>query len=323
MTDSLSVDAAVGLLNDAPEQDAPETEAQGAEAVETEASEPAAEDNETEAQPEADDPDAPETASEGEGEEVEPAKPAIEPPHFWSAEAKARFGELPYELQLVVQENEKAASKATTQKLEEASLAKKAADANAETLAALAERIEAAAEQAETTFADRWEGMDQAAWLKLSRDNPNQYIQLKAQHDAEITAVQQAKAAKDAASQAGHARWVSEQESLLKTLAPDLADPEKGRANRSAVAEYLKSQGVAEQALPNVGALEVSIAWKAMQYDKGRTALKPRPAAEKAPVRPAASPSQSPQSNALANAETRFKKSGSVDDAVRLLNLKG
>lgn len=319
MTDTLSVDAAVGLLNDAPEEQSEPVETVDAPEP-VEAGDP---EQEIEAQPEADDPDAPETASEGEDEEVEPAKPAIEPPHFWSVDAKARFGELPYELQLVVQENEKAASKATTQKLEEASLAKKAADANAETLASLAERIAAAAEQAETTFADRWEGMDQAAWLKLSRDNPNQYIQLKAQHDAEITAVQQARSAKDAASQVEHARWVTEQESLLKTLAPDLADPVKGAANRSAVAEYLKSQGVAEQALPNVGALEVSIAWKAMQYDKGRTALKPRPAAEKAPVRPASSPSQSPQSTALANAEARFKKSGSVDDAVRLLNLKG
>jgi hypothetical protein len=321
MTDSLSVDAAVGLLNDAPEEAPAEIKANEPDAVE--ADEPDTEDNDIEAPPEADDPDAPETASEGEGEEVEAAQPPIEPPHFWSAEAKARFAELPYELQLVVQENEKAGSKAATQRLEEATLAKKAAEAKAEVLASLAERIEAAAEQAEATFANRWAGMDQAAWLKLSRENPNQYIQLKAQHDAEMNAVQQARSAKDATSQVEHARWVSEQETLLKTIAPDLTDPVKGPANRGAVAEYLKSQGVAEQALSNVGALEVSIAWKAMQYDKGRTALKPRPAAEKAPIRPAASPSQSPQSNALANAETRFKRSGSVEDAVRLLNLKG
>jgi len=317
MSDSLSVDAAVGLLNDAPEPEAIEAPAEQVEQPQ------APEEEQDEAPPEAEDPDAPETASEGEGEEVEPAQPAIEPPHFWSAEAKARFGELPYELQLIVQENEKAGSKAATQRLEEAALAKKAADARAEALASLAERIEAAAEQAETTIANRWAGMDQAAWLKLSRENPQQYIQLKAQHDAEVTAVQQARTAKDAASQVEHARWVSEQEALLKTLAPELADPEKGPANRGAVADYLASQGVAEQALSNVGALEVSIAWKAMQYDKGRTALKPRPAAEKAPVRPAASPSQSPQSNAQASAEQRFKKSGSVEDAVRLLNLKG
>jgi hypothetical protein len=321
MTDSLSVDAAVGLLNDAPEEAPAEIEANEPDAVE--ANEPDTEDNDIEAPPEADDPDAPETASEGEGEEVEAARPPIEPPHFWPAEAKARFAELSYELQLVVQENEKAGSKAATQRLEEATLAKKAAEAKAEVLASLAERIEAAAEQAEATFANRWAGMDQAAWLKLSRENPNQYIQLKAQHDAEMNVVQQARSAKDATSQVEHARWVSEQETLLKTIAPDLTDPVKGPANRGAVAEYLKSQGVAEQALSNVGALEVSIAWKAMQYDKGRTALRPRPAAEKAPIRPAASPSQSPQSNALANAETRFKRSGSVEDAVRLLNLKG
>jgi hypothetical protein len=320
MTDTLSVEAAVSLIDNLPEPDAPaEVEAEAPGAVD----EPDGDNEQPEAPLEAEAPDAPETASEGGGEEVEAAQPPIEPPHFWSAEAKARFSELPYDLQLVVQENERAGSKAATQRLEEATIAKKAADAKGEALASLTERLEAVAGHAEATFANRWAGMDQAAWLRLSRENPNQYIQLKAQHDAEIDAVQQATSAKDAANQIERAKWVADQEATLKTVAPELADPVKGAANREAVRGYLKAQGASEQALDHVGALEVSIAWKAMQYDKGRTALKSKPAAEKAPIRPASSPPQSSQSHALANADARFKKTGSVEDAVRLLDLKG
>lgn len=321
MTDALSVDAAVGLLNDAPEEQAAEAAPVAIEAPEPDAPEP--EETEIEALPEAEDDDGAETPAEVEdGEEPEP-ETAVEAPHYWSADKKAAFAALPADLQQTLKDEWLAGERITSQKLQEAAASKKDAEAKAELLKGLTERISTAAERAEETFADRWSQFTPEAWVDLSHKDPGRYIQLKAQHDAEMNAVQQAQSARDAASQVEHARWVSEQETTLKTLAPQLADPVKGPAERAAVAEFLKARGVAAQALDNVGALEVTLAWEAMQYRKGLTTLKPRPAAEKAPVRPAASPSQSPQSNALANAETRFKRSGSVDDAVRLLNLKG
>lgn len=285
-----------------------------------EAAEPEAEEPDI---PEGDQPsdlDAPETASEEAGEEVEPDHPAIEPPHFWSADAKARFAELPYELQLVVQENEKAGSKATTQKLEEAALAKKAADAKAEVLASLADRIEAAAQQAETTFASRWQGMGPAAWLKLSRENPQQYIQLKAQYEAEHDAVQRAQTAKDAAEQVRRQTWHTEQAEALKTLAPDLVDPVRGQQNREELRTYLIANGVAEQDIANVGALEVTVAWKAMQFDKLQ-ALKPTLKSQpKAALRPAAAPPAVPSAQReIQTLKNRFAQTGSREDAVALM----
>jgi hypothetical protein len=320
MTDTLSVDAAVGLLNDVPEELAPEADP----AAEAEAPEaPETEEEEIEALPGAEDDDGAETPAEVEDAEPPEPETAVEAPHYWSADKKAAFAALPADLQQTLKEEWLAGERITSQKLQEAAASKKDAEAKAELLQGLSDRISTAAERAEETFADRWSKFTPEAWVELSHKDPNRYIQLKAQHDAEMSAVQQAKSARDAASQVQHAQWVTEQESTLKTLAPHLADPVKGHAERVAVAEFLRSRGVAEQAIDNVGALEVTLAWEAMQYRKGLTALKPRPAAEKAPVRPAASPSQSPQSNALANAETRFKRTGSVDDAVRLLNLKG
>lgn len=320
--DTLSVDAAVGLLNDAPEEQAPdEAAAPTADTNPPEAQEP--DEEQIEALPEAESDDGAETPAEVDDADKPEPETAVEPPHYWSAEKKEAFAALPADLQKTLKDEWLSGERFTSEKLQEAAEARKSAEAKAELLQGLTERISTAAERAEETFADRWSKFTPEAWVELSQKDPNRYIQLKAQHDAEMSAVQQARSARDAATQVEHARWVSEQEALLKTLAPELADPEKGAANRVAVAEYLKAAGVAEQAIPNVGALEVSIAWKAMQFDKGRAALRPRPAAEKAPVRPAASPSQSPQSNALANAESRFKRTGSVEDAVRLLNLKG
>ncbi len=315
MTDSFSVEDAVrDMSGPEPEDTAPDV------AAETPDQTP---DNDIEAQPEAESDDGAETPTEVEDGETPEPETVIEAPHFWSAERKADFANLPADLQQYVLENDKQAQRTVSQKLEEAATARKAADAEMEGLKTLAGRISEAAERAEETFGDRWGAVTAEQWVQLAKEDPARYTQLKAQHDAEREAVQQAKTAKDAATQLQRAQWVASEEDRLKTLAPELADPVKGPANRSAVAAYLQTQGVSEQDLPNVGALEVSIAWKAMQYDKGLSALKARPAAEKAPVRPAASSSQSPQSSALAKADTRFKQTGSVEDAVRLLNLKG
>jgi len=228
---------------------------------------------------------------------------------------------LPYELQLVVQENEKAGSKATTQKLEEAANARKAADAKAEALAGLTERIEAAAEQAETTFASRWAGMDQAAWLKLSRENRDQYIELKALHEAEQEAVQQARSAKDAAMQVQRQTWRTEQIEALKTLAPELVDPVHGEKHRTELGAYLTANGVKEQDLPNIGALEMVIARKAMLYDKGMAGLKSRPTPTQAALKPTAPAAKTPIQSAAETAARRLGQTGSIDDAVNLLQL--
>jgi hypothetical protein len=309
MSESLSVEQAVAAMSEEPAETPTEEVAE------------ASEQEQPEAPPEAEDGDEAETPIEAE-EEQEP-ETVIEAPHFWSAEKKAEFAKLTPELQAYVLENDRQAQRTVSQKLEEAATARKAAEAEMEQLKVLTERISTAAERAEEAFADRWSAFTPEAWVQLAKENPSQYTALKAQYDAEQAAVQQARTARDAAAQIERAKWVNEQSERLKTLAPELVDPVKGDANRLAVAEYLKSQGVSEQDIPNVGALEASIAWKAMQYDKSVSALKTRPATERPPVRPAAAPSQSQKTSALAKAEAQFNKSGSLEDALRLMNLKG
>lgn len=319
MSEELSVDQAVGLLA------SPEPEAAPVEPVEA-APEAPPEDIEEqedhpEAPPEAEGGDGAETPTEAEVEQ-EPEAPAIEPPHFWSADAKARFAELPPDLQEVVLAQEREFQRVSGQKLEEATTARKTAEAQAKALEGLTEKISEAAQRAEEVFASRWDQMTPEVWAKLAQENPQQYIQLKAQHDADQAALQQSRTAKDAAERVQFAQWVQEQEATLKTRAPELADPVKGPENRKAVADYLQSKGVDEQALSRIGAVEAEIAWKALQYERGLASLnKPRPTPPQKPaVRPTGTPSKPVSATDTLN--RRLSQTHSVDDAVALLQAR-
>lgn len=273
--------------------------------------------------PEGDQPsdlEAPETASDEAEEQPEPETPAIEAPHFWSAEAKARFGELPPDLQLVVLENEKAGSRALTLKLEEAAAIRKEATAKAKELSSLNARIAEAAIKAEQAIVDRWAGMTPEAWLRLAHDDPAKYTKYKAQFDAEQTVLQQAMLAKADAERVARGQWRDEQVEALKTACPPLVDPVQGNANLGKLSDYLVAQGVAEQDLPNVGALEMTVAWKAMQFDelqKLKPTLKAQP---KSALKPSAAPPSIPSAQReLQTLKNRFAQTSSREDAVALM----
>jgi len=136
MTDQLSVEQAVGLLS------TPESEAAPIEEVAPPEQE---EQHEIEAQPGAEDGDGAEAPTEPEAVD-EPERPAIDPPHFWSAEAKARFAELPADLQEVVLAQERDFQRVSRQKLEEAATQRKEAETRAKALQSLTEGITHAAQ---------------------------------------------------------------------------------------------------------------------------------------------------------------------------------
>lgn len=302
---------------EAAEKPQPEAEGAPAEEAPAEGEGPIQDDDQPSDDPGADEP----AGDDGEGEE--PETPAIDAPHFWSAEAKARFAELPPDLQLVVLEQDKAGQRATAQKLEEAAAIRKAADAEKKTFSELSQRIAHAAEQAERGFADRWAKMTPDAWLKLANEDPQQYTRLRALYDAEQIAVQQATAAKDEAERVAREQWRDEQVESLKTLAPELVDPVKGDERLHALGAYLVKNGVAEQDLPNVGALEMSIALKAMKFDELH-ALKPTPKPQpKGGVKSGAPPPATPtKEREIQRLRNRFAQTGSREDAVALMLLE-
>ena len=269
--------------------------------------------------------DGAEGPTEGE-DEGDQAAPAVDAPQFWSKEAKDNFATLPPETQQFLVEQDKAAQKAISAKFEEAAAARKTAETQAEALSQIAAKVTEAAAVAEETFQGKWHGMTDQIWLQLSRENPQEYVKLRAQYDAEQNALQQANAAKDAAARVERQNWLKSQAEELKTYAPELTDPIKGKEKFQKTLDYLKSRGAREQDLSDVSAAVMALAYDSMQLQELRKNVskptpKPTPKPGRAPAASvAAAPPKQREVEALKN---RFNQTKDRGDAVALLMKQG
>lgn len=269
--------------------------------------------------------DGAEGSTEGEEGEDQAAQ-AVDAPQFWSKEAKDNFATLPPETQQFLVEQDKAAQKAISAKFEEAAAARKAAETQAEALSGLAGKLTEAATLAEETFGNKWRGMTNEVWLQLSRADPAQYTELRAQYDYEQNALQQANAAKEAAARVERQNWLKAQAEELKTYAPELTDPVKGKEKFQKTLEYLKSRGAKEQDLGDVSAAVMALAYDSMQlHELRKNAPKPTPKPTPKPgLVPAASVAAAPpKQRELQVLENRFAQTKDRGDAVALLMKKG
>lgn len=320
---ALSIDQAIDALVSAPIEPEQEPEAPISEAPEPEQ---AAETSDA-----ADDSEAvePEDAGvETEDAEAEAVAP-LEAPAYWSHDAKAKFSELPPELQAVVLSQEGPREEAAAKAKQEAAAEVAAAKKQLEGVQTLAEQLNAFLPEAVATFRNRWGDPD---WAKVAEEQgADQAFILKAQYDREqqqLVQLQQTQAQAQAEAQRA---FVQTEFEVLAEIAPDLApdrkDPSKGSEARQRVSQYLVNSGIPVEALNTISAREMVIADKARRWDEAQAALKakPKPAPtvpQRATVRPAAAPVASPQ-RAAEVAKNRFAQTRSIDDAVALLVSKG
>lgn len=318
----LSVEQAVAALTPQPvEQEAPEAPVEAAaEAVETEGETSTPEEAEGEA----------EQPAEVEEAEAEPEPVvAADPPKYWSQDAKAKFAELPPELQAVVLAQEGPREEAAAKAKAEAAAKVAAADAEVSKVSQLAQQLGEFLPQALEVFQSRW-GSD-PDWVAYAQEHGAEAMTLaKAQHEQELTHLQRLASAKQNADVQAHEAFVKAEFTKLADIAPDLADPTTGGEKRQAVVKYLSDNGIDPGSIRNISAAEMLIAHKARLYDEAQAALKarpiPKPAAAPAvrsPVRPAAAPAQTSTQRTAAQVANRFAQTRSVDDAVALLLSKG
>lgn len=209
-----------------------------------------------------------ETADET-AEETEEPETVVDPPHFWSKEEKEQFAAWPPEVQEQVKAKADADERYLNQQKQEAAEAKKASASEAQALREIGKRVEAAALAAESRFADKWRGADPQWWARLASEQPDQYVVLKAQYDADQDATRQATAAREATERVAREEWVKEEGERLKTLAPELFGPE-GKKVGEELKSYLIESGAAEQDLSDLSAVAWQMALKAMKYDKAQ-----------------------------------------------------
>jgi hypothetical protein len=119
---------------------------------------------------------------------------------------------------------------------------------------------------------------------------------------------------------------------LLKDV-PELSDPVKQPQKLNELISYAVSQGIGEHVFRDpeiaqrITSPELHLAWKAMQYDKMKSAqAKVQPKAAKPaapPVRPGvATPRSAIQATAKKNAFERLERSGSIEDAAAIFKLQ-
>ncbi len=291
----LSIDEAVGLM--APDAQADEAAA--------ETSEP--------------------PATEGEADE----DAEVAPPPFWRAQDKAWFAEQPPEVKDRILAYEKHRDAATARALREAAEARKAARAEAQALAGRGGEIAQLAHEARAAFAQSdWDSIDWIAWAET---DPQGALRGKLQYEAEREQLQRLDAARQAAEDQAFRSYVEEQAQALHALAPELAADETRRRD---VGLYLLGQGYGPETLRGVSALDLSLAQKAMLWDRANDQLRagaapgaqgrartPQPASRA--VRPGAAAATPSTRRQTEEASTRFAQTRSKEDAIRLLTMRG
>lgn len=313
--DPAETEAPLAAAEPAEGQEITEGEASSPEGAEDGAETPAEDTEETEAEPE------------------EPVE-ALEPPRYWSQDAKAKFAELPPDLQAVVlaQEGprEEAAAKAKAEAAKQVSEAKTEL-AKVQTLAAaLNERLP----QWIQAFQTRW-GNQAPDWVAYAQQHGVDAMTLaKTQFEAERQQLQDAAQETDKARRLAHEQFVQTEFVKLVELAPDLApsaqDPRQGSEKRQGVVKFLVEHGIPQDAIAQISAVEMSLAYDAMRYREAQAKLKaaPKPKNPSAPppktvVRPATAQAQASPQRQAQQIANRFAQTRSVDDAVALLLASG
>lgn len=342
MPEALTIDSAVALLEAAPPEEAPATPPVAAiPAAEAPAVDPAAVEAapETPADPAVADDADPLLEAIGEVmEEPDPAAeqaPAIEAPRSWNAEERAQFAKLPREAQTIVVAREAERDSRVAKAVQEANDAKKSVEAQQATLAEITGRLNDSLPNAITAFETRW-GKTEPEWDNLiDTHGAEQTLKWQNQYARERNALGQAARDKAAVEDQLFVQFVQAETVKLAQIAPQLADPVKGPALRSSVAQYAIDQGaVAADQVKHVSAAQLHIAHKAMQWDRAQALLAAKqaqktpanPAAPKSPATPAATPSAAAPANAIPRAQQelrhRFAQTRSLEDAVAVLNAR-
>ncbi len=264
----------------------------------------------------------PEIQVNGEQEqEQEAVQPSIEAPTFWNAEAKQRFAELPAELQEFVATQEQTRQSQTTEAQKVAAEKQREAEARLSETQAYYERVDQTLGQVQETFKSRWDNVD---WQKWAVDAPAEYIQAKAQYEAEQTEMQRLNGVKQDTDTRRYQEHLRTEGAKLEKLVPELTDPEKGGERKQELFTYLGKFGMEPQQIKWARAVELSIGYKAMMYDRAQTAVNsPKPLPKPKAVKSVSKAAAQSQNQSLKAANKRFNDSGSVDDAVAVLLARG
>lgn len=210
---------------------------------------------------------------------TEPDVPAIDAPSTFTDELKIRFKALPEDLQRDLAQWETERNRGVSQKLEEAATLRKNYEAQQATVnqerQRLAESLTQAINLANTFNPVIAAGlkMSQDDWLKLAREDKAQYIEKRAEFDAEMSKVQYAMAERNRLMSQRNGEIVANEHGALLKAMPELADPVKAKTFAADLDKTMKSYGFASEEVAQViDHRMLRVARDAMLYRQGEAA---------------------------------------------------
>jgi hypothetical protein len=258
----------------------------------------------------------------------------LEPPKWWSTEAKNRFKELSPELQAVVFEQEEVRERVVAKTKQDSAEARKGADTEREQLKQRISALDAILPQAVKSYRDRWADID---WPTAAQQmDPADYNRLRATHEQETRQLQTLAQESERAAAERLQQFDKDQSEKLRTIAPDLVDEKLGPQRRQELGKFLYA-ALGDEFDPaqmrTVTARQLALAydakrWRDAQAKAKEQAANPQPVVKPAApaprptVRATAAPAQGSPKNARLDQLNR-KRSWSIDEAVEAMNLQG
>jgi hypothetical protein len=179
---------------------------------------------------------------------------------------------------------------------------------------------------------DKFAGVD---WLKLSQENPAEYVKLQAEATVANQRLQMAMAEQqriqsetEAKRKADYSDYLKGEQQKLAEKLPVLADPEKGKAFKADMKSYLRESGYTDAEISSLGDHRAAlIAYKAMQFDKAqkaKTVVQAQVVKANVPKvqKPGTATRVDPKAAAVSAATERLRKSGKVDDLAAVLRAR-
>lgn len=306
----LSVEQATGLLGARePEDDTPDATL---EAVETESeTEPTVEDLVAAEEPS-------EEVDEAETEDA-PEAP-IPAPKSWAAEDRAIFATIPREAQQVIAARESERDLSTQKAVQESSAARKSAEETVQSVTQLRAATEQVLQRAAQTFKGKWDNVDWATW---AQSDPGAYVAGKAQFDSEQADLTRLEGVNQAQVQVEQRAFQADKAEKIKTEAPALLDPVKGPERVKKLETFLETNGIPRDIFHTLDAFTIGLAFDGMTLREMRASAKNKPLAQTRPaIRPGAAPTVRTPQRAAEATRNRFAQTGSLEDAVAVLNAR-
>lgn len=257
--------------------------------------------------------------------------PSVEPPAGWTDEDRAWFQSLPPEKQAVVAKREREyranESRRHNEHTEALRTAQAARDAAAQDRQHLAQAIAAFQHPLITEFRQKFADVAEGKLtpVQLANTDPLRFQEFQAYQTqfAQIGQAQRALAMKaEEDAQANFVQFRAAENAKLVETIPELQDEGKRKAFDAEISGFLTGLGYSREEIVRASARDISIARKAMLYDRAQAA---RDKAEKAPgqppkvERPGTAERRDGKGERKAADLNRLAKSGRVEDAASFM----